>query len=256
MNNIKHGVKNIIWEYYLFRGMTKIDKSNPLASDFRSIITDTIALNSAREERKALKKIEKLRKVHWRNPTEIKTPLGSSPTATISHFSLAGTPQLLSLLLFKIIRQFKPLNGLELGTGIGISASYAATAMHFNGNGQLTTIEGVPEIAAIAQENFHQLGTNNIILKQGAFRDVLPAVLSESTGFDYVFLDGDLSEGATWEYFEMLRPHLAPNALLIVNGISLSEEMKQVWRRIQDDADIPFAFDLEVMGVCVAKQTR
>ena len=55
----------------------------------------------------------------------------------------ASKPYFWSLLLLKLIRQFRPLRCLELGTCMGISAAYQGAALAINGQeGTLTTIEG------------------------------------------------------------------------------------------------------------------
>lgn len=53
-----------------------------------------------------------------------------------------------SLLLFNIVRVYKPKTGLELGACLGLSASYQAAAMKCNGGGRFLTLEGAPALAS------------------------------------------------------------------------------------------------------------
>ena len=63
---------------------------------------------------------------------------------------VAASPSKWGKLIFKIIREFKPTRILELGTSLGISASYQLAAIKLNQKGELITIEGANEVAKIA----------------------------------------------------------------------------------------------------------
>ena len=61
-----------------------------------------------------------------------------------------------SLLLFKLIREFKPLNSVELGTCLGISGAYQAAAQKLNKSGRLITLEGAKSLASLAEKNLQK----------------------------------------------------------------------------------------------------
>ena len=73
-------------------------------------------------------------------------------------------------LLYRICRNFKPKNIIELGTSLGISSCYLAKA---NPNAQVFTFEGCPETAAIASGNFKKLDIENISITLGDFNNTL-----------------------------------------------------------------------------------
>ena len=79
---------------------------------------------------------------------------GVQSTAQVSRITAVSKPPFWALLLYKLVRRLEPVSCLELGTCVGISAAYQATALRFNGAGTMTSLEGAPEIAAIAGETF------------------------------------------------------------------------------------------------------
>ena len=62
-------------------------------------------------------------------------------------------------LLFRIANYYHPASIIELGTSLGISASYLAMG---NPDSKFITMEGATAVAAVARENFSQLGIQNI----------------------------------------------------------------------------------------------
>jgi hypothetical protein len=63
---------------------------------------------------------------------------GKVVTRTVGEVSKgASKPYFWSLLLFKLIRKFRPSICLELGTCLGISASFQAAALKLNGIGKI-----------------------------------------------------------------------------------------------------------------------
>jgi len=87
-------------------------------------------------------------------------------------------------LLFRITNHFKPSTALELGTSLGISTMYQAFPIKTS---RFTTLEGSPEIAKIAQENFKELNINNVKSVVGSFESTLTEELEALGKLDYCF---------------------------------------------------------------------
>jgi predicted O-methyltransferase YrrM len=102
-------------------------------------------------------------------------------------------------LLFRLANHFKPTYLLELGTSLGITSAYLASVSPAS---QLTTLEGCPEIANIAQETFDTLKLSNTVLTIGAFENTLDKTLDSLPQLDFVFIDGNHKKGPTIQYFE------------------------------------------------------
>ncbi len=155
-----------------------------------------------------------------------------------------------SLLLFKLIRKFKPSTCLELGTSLGISAAYQAAALRLNREGEVVTLEGAESSAALARENFRGLGLDNAIMVVGRFQDTLDSALDRHGPIDFAFIDGHHDEQATLSYFEQIYPFLSERAVLVFDDISWSEGMKRAWSTIEADERIQLSVGLSQLGIC------
>lgn len=160
-----------------------------------------------------------------------------------------------SFLLFKLIREFEPSNCLELGTCLGISASYQAAALKLNQKGSIVTLEGSESLASIAQRNFQTLGVDNIGVVIGRFKDTLASVLKERRHIDYAFIDGHHDEKATWTYFEQIYSYLSDPAVLVFDDIRFSEGMQRTWKRIEQDQRVRISIDMRKVAICIVDRT-
>src|SRR5262249_21001464 len=81
-------------------------------------------------------------------------------------------------LLFQIIRVLQPSAALELGTCVGLSGSYIASAMRANNRGHLWTLEGMLDSAKLADETFSILDlSERVTTVVGRFADTLDGAL-------------------------------------------------------------------------------
>jgi predicted O-methyltransferase YrrM len=160
------------------------------------------------------------------------------------------------LVLFKLIRKFKPSSCLELGTGMGISTSFLASSLFLNGNGKIVTMEGAESLVLIAKKNFQTLNLNNIDVVLGRFQDTLPKVLNENSPIDYAFFDGHLDGIAIVNYFNQIIPFCRNKAVLIIDGISWSPSMKKAWEIIEADERVKITCNLRHLGICIIDNER
>ena len=177
---------------------------------------------------------------------------GRVVTRTIGEFSGgASKPYFWSLLLFKLIRKFRPSFCLELGTCLGISASYQAAALKVNGMGKIVTLEGAESLASLAERHFQSLSLDNVKVVIGRFQDTLDEVLNEYKSIDYAFIDGHHDEKATLAYFEQIIPFLSEGAILVFDDISWSDGMKRAWKTIIADKRVKISVNLRQIGFCI-----
>jgi predicted O-methyltransferase YrrM len=158
------------------------------------------------------------------------------------------------LLLFKLIREFRPTVCLELGTALGFSAAYQAAAGKLNDQGKVITLEGSESLVILARENLASLGLKEVSIVLGRFQDTLNNVLIENTPLDFVFIDGHHDEHATIDYFKQIKPHLSDNAIIVFDDISWSPGMERAWKVIKKDTNIKASVDLTDLGICVYTQ--
>lgn len=162
---------------------------------------------------------------------------------------IASSKEKWGKLIFKLIREYKPNQCLELGTCLGVSAAYQILALKLNESGNLITIEGSTERAEIAKNTLHQLDSTNHSVLSGKFSDILPDLLNTHT-FDFVFIDGHHDREATLNYFEMIYPSLDKTAIVIFDDINWSTGMNEAWKKIILDERVKQAFDLYNWGLC------
>ena len=160
--------------------------------------------------------------------------------------ALAVTPKKYAQLLFKIADYYKVNTVLELGTSLGITTSYLASANH---NAKVITIEGAEVIADIAHQNFISLNKNNIDLVQGDFDETLPSLLKKITTLDLIYIDGNHRYQPAINYFNLLLPHCHNSTIMVFNDIHGSEEMEQVWNEIRQNNVVTISIDLFGIGL-------
>jgi predicted O-methyltransferase YrrM len=163
----------------------------------------------------------------------------------------ASRPPFWSLLLFKVIREFKPVHCIELGTCLGISGAYQGAALVLNRQGRLVTVEGEPSRASLAKMNFQLLGLDNISVVMGRFEQVLDEALAEDHPVDYAFIDGHHDEQATIAYFETIRRFVSERSIFVFDDIRWSDGMRRAWQYIQAAPEVKISLDLRAMGVCI-----
>ncbi|HVZ25796.1 MAG TPA: class I SAM-dependent methyltransferase, partial [Sediminibacterium sp.] len=149
-------------------------------------------------------------------------------------------------LLFRMVHYYAPSQVLELGTSLGITTAYLASA---NPLGQITTLEGAPAIAAKAQTHFNQLGLSNIRLVAGNFDETLPSVLNDLGKVDMAFIDGNHRFTPTVAYFEQLLPYVGESGFLVFDDIHWSSEMEAAWKKIQAHPQVTLTIDLFFVGI-------
>lgn len=154
------------------------------------------------------------------NRTEEAMYGGISTEVSVNNICLASKPYFWSLLLFKLVRHFKPKLCVELGTCLGISASYQSAALTLNSFGKLITIEGSPSLSKISAQTFSDLGLEKVDVLTGRFEDQLHQVLTNNEVVDFVFIDGHHDKDATIHYFERFLPFLKSDAVIVFDDIN------------------------------------
>ena len=158
----------------------------------------------------------------------------------------AGKPEKYGKLLFRLVNHFQPSTMLELGTSIGISTIYQASARR---NAKMITIEGCPETAKIAKENIDKLKLENVEIITGSFDDVLLPALQNLGKVDHVFFDGNHRKESTLKYFGEALPYAHNDSLFIFDDIHWSAEMEEAWETIKAHPQVTVTIDLFFMGL-------
>ncbi|MEO8173934.1 MAG: class I SAM-dependent methyltransferase [Sediminibacterium sp.] len=198
--------------------------------------------------------IEKLRELLQNDPTQLTIEdfgAGSRvkknnirSVREIAHSSLK--PKKFGQLLFRIVDAYGPKNILELGTSLGITTAYLASAKK---DTAVVTMEGASAVAAVAMNNFATLGLKNIELVEGNFDHTLPATVKKMNPIDMAFVDGNHRYEPTVRYYRELLPAMHEYSILIFDDIHWSKEMEQAWDEIRNDAAVTLSIDLFFIGL-------
>lgn len=151
-------------------------------------------------------------------------------------------------ILFHLVRHFKSQYILELGTSLGISAAYLASA---NSKAHVLTFEGNPDIAAKASEVFKKINLQNIRLFVGPFAETLDPVLQEVPRLDLIFLDGHHQKQPTLRYFEKMLSKSHDHTVFVVDDIHWSKDMEEAWKELQQHPKVILTIDLFYMGIII-----
>jgi predicted O-methyltransferase YrrM len=152
-------------------------------------------------------------------------------------------------LLFRIVvwlgqQEKRPLQILELGTSLGISTAYLASAGSCN---NVLTMEGSEELLKIAQGNWKVLKLENIEWQTGNIDDTLFECAREK--WDMVYIDANHTFEATMRYAEYLLPRLTEKGILIIDDIHYSSEMEKAWCAIKENPLVTTTMDLFHAGL-------
>ncbi len=183
------------------------------------------------------------------NRTKEEMDKGVESTALVANICKVSKPPFWATILFKLIRKLEPSSCVELGSCVGISASYQATALNMNGKGKLLTLEGSPEIAKVAEETLERLNLENASVVTGPFHKTFKGVLESAKSIDLFFNDGHHDHDAVIEYFNDALPNLTDEAVIVIDDISWSPGMRKAWTEIEDDKRVTASIDLQEIGI-------
>jgi predicted O-methyltransferase YrrM len=135
---------------------------------------------------------------------------------------------------------------IELGTSLGISTMYMAAC---NPGVIIRSIEGSPETAAIARQNFITGGFRNIEVSVGSFDMILPQIISSGEKAGLVFIDGNHRKEPVLNYFNLLAENSCSSTVIIIDDINYSEEMREAWEEIKIHRKVSVSIDIFRMGI-------
>jgi predicted O-methyltransferase YrrM len=166
---------------------------------------------------------------------------------------VAAIPHAWGVFLFKLVRSLRPIRVLELGTSLGVSASYLQHALSLNGRAsQLVTMEGDAALCRIARDMLVELPHVTTEVVEGPFASTLPAVASNLAPVELAFIDGHHETEATLSYFQTLLDFAGGNAVMVFDDIEpFRRGVSSAWKVIRSHRRVGAAFHLVKMGIVV-----
>ena len=135
--------------------------------------------------------------------------------------------------LMRLVRELAPTSCLELGTGFGLSAAYQAAALELNSDGRIVTLDQ-DALTEIAGPRLAALGLGDRVeLIGGMIEDTLATALEHAAPIDYALLDADHTEEGTLGAFDAIAPHLADEAVVVLDDINWTDGMRRAWSAIE-----------------------
>jgi predicted O-methyltransferase YrrM len=245
---MKSVVLSLRYIRYYLTAKTKHDIHSPFVYN---LLTEVI---SRKEENAFFLSIEKLRQSMLKNDTVINirdfgAGFGGKTFVErkikfVAHHSSKSKKY--GQLLHRLVKHFSPSVMLELGTSVGVSAMYQASAAH---SSKFITLEGCENTAEIAASNFKKLELKNIVQVTGDFEKTLPEVLKNLPMLDYVFIDGNHRKEPVLKYFYACLEKSNKNTLFIIDDINWSMEMMEAWNEIKADPRTTITIDLFMLGL-------
>lgn len=170
----------------------------------------------------------------------------SSPRAIkdIARYSLK--PKKYAQLLFRLVHHSHSRNILDLGTSLGITTAYLASA---NRSVPCITLEGCPHTATVAQLVFDTCDIKNVTLQIGDINETLPDILKAMDTLDFVFFDANHTKEATLRYFEQCLPKVNERTVFVFDDIYHSKGMKEAWEEIIENKKVSVTFNLFTLGI-------
>jgi predicted O-methyltransferase YrrM len=162
-------------------------------------------------------------------------------------------PKKYSQLLHKIVAYYQPVHILEMGTSLGITTCYLGAG---NLNARLVTLEGAPNVAAIAKETFNAVGLQHIELMEGDFNNTLPAYLNNVDPIGLAYVDGNHRYAPTIQYFNRLLEKSNEETILIFDDIHWSAEMETAWAEIKANPSVTLTIDLFFIGLVFVRKAQ
>ncbi len=139
-------------------------------------------------------------------------------------------------MLHWLVRVMNPNSILEIGTSVGYSALWMASALEQNGGGKLWTVESHQERFDKATQHFKEAGLDHRIVQ---IKGHAPEVLMEGNEVpdqvDFVFMDATKKEHPL--YFEAVLPRLKSGSYLVVDNVESHRfgEMKKFIAGLHED---------------------
>ena len=160
-----------------------------------------------------------------------------------------------ALLLYLLAKEVKPAKVIELGTNVGISASYIAAGQKAGKHGgQVVTLDASAYRQRLAKKIHANNKLDNISYVQGLFTETLRPTLAEMGSVDLAFIDGHHQYQPTLDYFEEILKFSTPDTVFVFDDINWSDGMKKAWAELRADKRLGLVIDLNSVGIATLQR--
>jgi predicted O-methyltransferase YrrM len=144
------------------------------------------------------------------------------------------TTSIMGNLYAEIVTQRKPNLIVEFGTAFGVSGMYFLSGLELNKKGNLLTYDPNEVWADLANKNLSSI-SDRYILTIGTFEENIDKHLTDNKKIDIAFIDAIHTSQFVFSQLEIVIQRCNPNAIIILDDINFSEDMKSCWEKIAHD---------------------
>jgi predicted O-methyltransferase YrrM len=172
--------------------------------------------------------------------------LGAKKMRSIAQIiqNTAKTPHYANILYHLACKQ-QPKTIVELGTSLGLTTAYLAKAAP---NATIYTMEGCPNTAEKAQQNWKKLAINNIKIIVGNIDETLPQLLPQLDVIDLLFADANHRYEPTMRYITACMQKKNSYSVFVLDDIHWSEEMQNAWNELRKQPSVITDIDIFQLG--------
>ncbi len=193
---------------------------------------------------------------YWRGRRETVQlqSLGAPSRTTTRSYRSAGSlvagnaiPRRAGELLFRLALWVRPTRIIEFGTNAGISTLYLHGA---DTRTPLFTVEGNPEVAALARETFRRAGASPALRPAvDTFAEWLAHHPKAAAGRLLFFLDGDHRYAPTLAYVDRMLEGCTEESVLVIADIHWSAGMEKAWNELKQRPRVTASVDTYHFGI-------
>jgi predicted O-methyltransferase YrrM len=135
----------------------------------------------------------------------------------------------------------KPATILEFGSAFGASGMYWLAGIEAHQHGRLLTFEPNGIWAEIAAKNLAAI-SERFVLTNAIFEDHVARLKSEGVVVDIAFIDAIHTSEFVNRQLELVLSLAAPGAIILIDDVNFSDDMRDCWRSIAADARFVAAY--------------
>ncbi len=162
----------------------------------------------------------------------------------------AGISSKRAELLFRLVKYFQPNSILEIGTSLGLATSALASG---NKNAKIISLEGCKETLSITKKTFQvssfKFQVSNVAFINTEFSNYLGSPQVTTNNPQLIYFDGNHSQTATLEYFNLLLPTITNESVWIFDDIHWSSDMENAWKSIKNHPKVKVTIDTFQWGI-------
>ena len=160
-------------------------------------------------------------------------PLDTSPDATRTPWQVSTSAEM-GRFFAQVVVWRKPALIVEIGSAFGVSGMYWLAGLEINQSGHLLTFEPNDRWAAIARDNLAAISPR-FDLVEGTFEENIGILGTRGSGIEIAFIDAIHTRSIVMSQLELVRSRSAPGALLVLDDIDFSEDMRACWDALVAD---------------------